>query len=106
MSVSEEARHELYLALEEVHGRSRATTLMSLLPPVGWADVATKRDLDHLEERMNLRFERAEGVNAARFGGLESRFAGQRGQLWKMFAMLVGLQVSAASLIIGLQQLP
>ena len=30
---------------------------MELLPPVGWADVATKRDLDALEERMNLRFD-------------------------------------------------
>jgi hypothetical protein len=27
-----------------------AATMMELLPPVGWADVATKRDLDHLRE--------------------------------------------------------
>jgi hypothetical protein len=29
---------------------------MELLPPVGWADVATKRDLDHLSEHMDLKF--------------------------------------------------
>lgn len=29
-----------------------AETLMDLLPPMGWADVATKRDLDHLEARL------------------------------------------------------
>ena len=48
MAITEDERHELYLGLEEVIGRKRATTLMEHLPPVGWADVATKRDLDHL----------------------------------------------------------
>ena len=30
---------------------------MEMMPPVGWADVATKRDLDALEQRVDLRFE-------------------------------------------------
>jgi hypothetical protein len=30
---------------------------MEMLPPVGWADVATKRDLDALEQRLDTRFE-------------------------------------------------
>ena len=46
MAISEEARHELYRGLEELLGHERATTLMEHLPPVGWADVATKRDLE------------------------------------------------------------
>jgi hypothetical protein len=29
--------------------------LAEYLPPVGWADVATKRDLDHVEARLNDR---------------------------------------------------
>ena len=57
MALDERARHELFLGLEQVLGPERAETLMELMPPVGWADVATKRDLDALEERMNLRFE-------------------------------------------------
>ncbi len=32
--------------LERALGPEAATTLMEYLPPVGWADVATKRDLD------------------------------------------------------------
>ena len=45
MAVDEAARHELYARLEELLGQQPTSTLMSLLPPVGWADVATKDDL-------------------------------------------------------------
>ena len=49
MVVDERARHQLYQRLEAVLGAEEATILMEHLPPVGWADVATKRDLDALE---------------------------------------------------------
>jgi hypothetical protein len=55
MAVSESQRHELYARLEEVIGKEHAETIMSLLPPVGWADVATKSDLDAMESRINER---------------------------------------------------
>ena len=45
MAVDERARHELYQQLERVVGREATDTLMSYLPPTGWADVATKQDL-------------------------------------------------------------
>ena len=70
MVLDERARHELFLRLEEVLGPDSAETLMEMMPPVGWADVATKRDLDALEERMNLRFE----LMDQRFGTLDQRF--------------------------------
>jgi hypothetical protein len=57
MVLDERSRHELHLKLEEVLGPEQAATLMEMLPPVGWADVATKRDLDQIEQRMDLRFE-------------------------------------------------
>ncbi|HEX9236051.1 MAG TPA: hypothetical protein VF972_07205 [Actinomycetota bacterium] len=46
MGLDERSRHELFIRLEEVLGPGEATTLMEMLPPVGWADVATRRDLD------------------------------------------------------------
>jgi hypothetical protein len=46
MPVTEHERHQLFRWFEEHLGSERAATLMSLLPPVGWGDVATRRDLD------------------------------------------------------------
>jgi hypothetical protein len=48
MAITEHDRHRMYQRLEEVLGSEEAATLMEHLPPVGWAEVATKRDLDHL----------------------------------------------------------
>jgi hypothetical protein len=69
MVLDERSRHQLYLRLEEVLGPEAATTLMEHLPPVGWADVALKRDLDALEHRLDLRFEAVD----QRFEALEER---------------------------------
>ncbi len=48
MAVTEKQRHEFMKRIEETLGPEHAETLMELLPPVGWADVATKHDLDAL----------------------------------------------------------
>lgn len=73
MAVDERARHELHRKLEEVLGPEEAATLMAHLPPVGWADVATKHDLAQLEERMNLRFQAMED----RIDGMLDRLRGE-----------------------------
>lgn len=48
MTIDERRRHEMYLSLEESLGREAADTLMQHLPPVGWAEVATKADIEGL----------------------------------------------------------
>jgi hypothetical protein len=48
MTISEEARYRLHQRLEEVLGAEEAATLMGELPPLGWADLATKRDVEGL----------------------------------------------------------
>jgi hypothetical protein len=50
---------------------------MEMMPPVGWADVATKRDLDALEQRIDLRFEAMDHKFEAmdhRFEAMDHRF--------------------------------
>lgn len=58
MTIDERTRHDLFLRLEEVLGPQEATTLMEHLPPVGWADVATKQDLERLELRFDAKLQR------------------------------------------------
>lgn len=83
MAVDEAARHQLYNSLESNLGPEPASTLMSLLPPVGWADVATKQDLHALEN--GLRGEIAE-LRAETYQG----FAELRGEMHQGFGELRG----------------
>lgn len=69
MTMTEHDRYHLHQQLEEVLDERGANTMMELLPPVGWADVTTKRDLDQLEERMDLRFQNVD----LRFDNVDSR---------------------------------
>ena len=45
MQIDERTRREMYEQLEAVLGTQTADALMEHLPPVGWAEVATKSDL-------------------------------------------------------------
>ncbi len=63
MPVTEYERHQLFTWFEEHMGAERAATMMSLVPPVGWAEIATKHDLAELEARLGSRID-----------GIESRF--------------------------------
>lgn len=56
MVIDEKARHALHKRLEEILGPAEAATLMEHLPPVGWADVATKRDLDQFASQLQAEF--------------------------------------------------
>ncbi len=99
MVLDERARHELFLRLEQALGPESAETLMELLPPVGWADVATKRDLDALEDRMNLRFELVD----QRFGMLDQRFEASENKLLAGFRGELLAAVTAQANVISAQ---
>jgi hypothetical protein len=69
MSITEASRFQLRTAIGQILSEEAADTLMELLPPVGWADVATKTDLQHLRDELkadilNLRNEFKSDIQA------------------------------------------
>ena len=104
MAIDERSRHQMYRRLEEVLGPEEAATLMEHLPPVGWADVATKRDLEQLELRLESRFE----AKLEQYRGSLERSAVELAKDWRtdralrrLEAMLVVMDSQATYLLSG-----
>lgn len=103
MEISEQERHNLHIALDEVLGPEEANVLMSHLPPVGWADVATKTDLVNLESNLTLRIGIVEQTMRAEFHESFGKFrdeihrdriSAQRQLLFVFIVALVGIVIS------------
>lgn len=54
MTVTERQRHELFAKAEEVLGADQAATMMELLAPRAFSDLATKADLRQLAEELRI----------------------------------------------------
>jgi hypothetical protein len=95
LALDERARHELFLRLEQALGPESAGTLMELLPPVGWADVATKRDLDALRHQLLADFR----------GELLAQSNAINAQMKTLILANMGTVVSMAALAFGVAKL-
>jgi hypothetical protein len=95
MAVTEESRYRLFKQLEDTLGAEHANTLMGHLPPVGWADVATKADIEQLELRMNMRFD------AALASGLHRQFVQIIASVAAMLTVMLTLAVTVNQLLGG-----
>jgi hypothetical protein len=91
MAVDERNRLQLAEAAKRVLGADEGITLMELLPPVGWADVATKQDLATFEARMDARFDRIDSRFDARFDAVDARFGAVDARFDRMEARFDGI---------------
>ncbi|HEX2046579.1 MAG TPA: hypothetical protein VHF27_02370 [Acidimicrobiales bacterium] len=96
--VSDQDRRDLYEALERGLGEGPAATMMELLPPVGWADVARRSDLlalkgEMAELRAELKGEMAE---------VRGEIAQLRGEIKAQVPRLYGANVASMIGVAGL----
>ena len=88
MPTNDNARRELYTALEATMGSNAADIMMDHLPPHGWRDLATRDDLNHGLELLaeKLRHEFSQAMNR---------------QTWRLVMAMLASQ-GIASAVIGL----
>jgi hypothetical protein len=103
MAVDERNRLQLAEAAKRLLGADEGITLMELLPPVGWADVATRHDLATLETRIDARF----NVFDQKLDGLEHKVEATlhrelRSQTWKLFALNATVLSAMLGAVVGL----
>jgi hypothetical protein len=86
---------------------------MTRLPPVGWADAATKDDLRQLEARLELRMDARVDGQDARFAQMDARLSqvesqvdrSLRDQTRTLVLGLVGALFAMTSLCLGAMRL-
>ena len=109
MPVTEHERHQLFTWFEQHMGSERAATMMSLIPPVGWGDVATRRDIELLQREIeSLRNEigllegRLESRLEARFDAkLEAKLGQLRSELLRTFGTWLFASQAAVIAAVG-----
>ena len=92
--VSDEDRRNLYHALERQLGGGPAATMMELLPPVGWADLARQSDL------VAVRGEMAE-LRAELKGEIAELRGEIRAQLPKLIAANIASMIGISGLVLA-----
>ena len=108
MTVTEGERYAVHQRLDEMLGTEEANVLMELLPPVGWADVATKRDLENFANQLRIERLQGEASLRAELNSLGEKLGGEtaslRTEMAKEFrqlqARMVGTTVSVAAIAV------
>lgn len=96
--VTDHDRRQLFVALESSLGRQPAATLMELMPPVGWSDVAHQSDL------VAVRAEIAE-IRAELRAEIADLRGEVRGQLVRFVLAKVPIVFGAAGLVMAAARL-
>jgi len=52
MAITEEGRHQVYNRLAAVLGQKEAGMLMEYFPPLGWAEMATRQDMNGVRDEL------------------------------------------------------
>jgi hypothetical protein len=97
MAPDERSRLQLADAAKRAFGDDAGITLMELLPPVGWADVATRHDLAPIGQRLHRIGQRLDRVEQ-RMDELTHEIRAQTWKLMTLMVAVVGVVVAAVRL--------
>jgi hypothetical protein len=100
--VTDAARRNLYTAIADALGIEQADTLMELLPPVGWADVARQSDLTALRTELKGEMAELRGGIAELRGEMRAGFVSLQAQIDVMPARLIRVNLASAIALAGL----
>ena len=85
MAVTEVERHSLVQGLIDTLGEERTEILMKCILPEGWDQLATKQDVELVEERLRAgfgeKFGELQGEFGEKFGELRGEFGELRGEV-------------------------
>jgi hypothetical protein len=109
VAIDERNRLQLAEAAKRALGDDEGITLMELLPPVGWADVATKQDLVVLEARfdqIDARFDDLAERFDMKLEVLEHKFTTAlhqelRAQTWRLSALVATAMAAMLGAFVG-----
>ncbi len=96
MSLTEADRNEIFDTFKSHYGERIANNLMSMLPPVGWADVATKTDIRAVQT--DIRSVQSE-LRAVEANLRTELHKSARSQTWALVAWTTGLVGLMAALV-------
>ena len=103
--VSDQDRRNQYQALERQLGGGPEATMMELLPPVGWADVARQSDLVGIRGEMaELRGEMAQ-LRGELKGEIAEVRAEVRAQLPRLIAANIASMIGVSGLVLAAAKL-
>ena len=96
---TEHSRMQLLQVLSEKLGPDAAAALMECVPPFPWTEIATKSDLNALEERMDLRLGRLEATFFGKFDHIDGKFDRIDGKFEALEGKFEGLEGRLTALI-------
>jgi hypothetical protein len=94
MAPDERSRIELAQRLAEQYGPDLGAYLMEVVPPFGWHEIATKRDLGELERRLDLRFDSLRDALRVEFMQQTNRIL-----MWTVSTVVVGMGAAIAAIV-------